>query len=557
MADSQRSAGLFDWLWLAAVGIAGAALIVTASDRTGGTFDEWFYLEAGLQRWRTCSTGTLMDNGTMPLPVDVQTLPLYVTERSRGMPWDLKTEFREALTIARRGTLVFWALTLLYGWRIARSVGGPWAGRLASLILALEPTHLAHAALATTDVAITACVLMFAYHYRAGREGPWRWRVGLPALLCGLAVLAKASAILFCPLCMLAIEFERRWNASTLVEFWPRLKESLRALVSPVFRHESAVIACLALLFVTLYCGSDWKAHPKIVAAAYEMPSGIGRDVCVWLAEHARVFNNAFVGLWFQIHHNMHGHGGYLLGQTVPRAVWYYFPVAFSMKLPTALLLTPLVLLVIARRALFNWPLLAALLLLIFSLNCRVQIGVRMQLPLIALACIGLSAALATIPLRSFAGIWSAALSLWIAVAAVGHWPRHLSYINELWGGPEQGECLLSDSNFDWGQGLPDLAAWAETKGLSDLPVWYFGTDPAVTHAPLSLAPLHGFEIASGDELRRHVRGRYLAVSTTITHGGYVKDPAWLLRRIPATKPVARTRTFLIFDVDALASDSR
>src|SRR6266568_3509920 len=135
MADSNRSARLFDWLWLVAVGVAGTAMIVTASERTGGTFDEWFYLDAGLNRWRTGSTGTLMDNGTMPLPVDVQTLPLYLMERWRGTPWDLKTEYHEALHIARHGTLLFWALTLLYGWRIARSVGGPWAGRLAIQIL--------------------------------------------------------------------------------------------------------------------------------------------------------------------------------------------------------------------------------------------------------------------------------------------------------------------------------------------------------------------------------------------------------------------------------------
>jgi hypothetical protein len=176
-----------------------------------------------------------------------------------------------------------------------------------------------------------------------------------------------------------------------------------------------------------------------------------------------------------------------------------------------------------------------------------------MQLPLIALACVGLSAGLVQVRPRALAGGWAAAMSIWMGCVAVAHWPRHLSYINELWGGPEQGERLLSDSNFDWGQGLPDLAKWAEANGLSDLPVWYFGTDPAVTHAPLSLAALHGFEITNGDELRRHVRGRYLAVSTTITHGGYVKEPPWLLRRIAATKPVDRTRTFLIFDVNELA----
>jgi hypothetical protein len=557
MADSQRSAGLGDWLWLLAVLLVGGAMIVTEADRTGGTFDEAFYLETGLNRWRTGSTAKLMDVGTMPLPVDVQTLPLYLIEQVRGIDWNLTADFREMLTIARRGTLIFWALALIYGWRIARSIGGPWAGRLAVLTLALEPTHLAHAALATTDVAITACILMFAYHYRAGRDGPWMNRVGLPALLGGIAILAKASAIVFCPLCVLAIEFERRWLASVETAAWPRFKESIRALLSPAFRHESAVIAGLALVLTCVYCGNDFEAHPKIVAAAYDMQPGTGRDICVWLAGHARIFNNAFVGLWFQIHHNMHGHGSFLVGEVSPRAVWYYFPVALSIKLPVAILMTPLILALVARRSLFNWPILASLMLLIFSLNCRVQIGVRMQLPLIALACVGMCSALPSLPLRGVAGAWAATMSLWLGVAAVNNWPRHLSYINELYGGPEHGEELVSDSNFDWGQGLPDLAAWAEKKGLSDVPVWYFGTDPQVLQPPLRLAPLHGFEITNGEQLRHHVGARYLAVSTTISHGSYLQEPSWLLRRAAATPPVDRTRTFLIYDVDQLTGEPR
>jgi len=120
-------------------------------------------------------------------------------------------------------------------------------------------------------------------------------------------------------------------------------------------------------------------------------------------------------------------------------------------------------------------------------------------------------------------------------------------------GGPERGERLLSDSNFDWGQGLKDLRAWSEANGIADLSVWYFGTDPAVLKPPFRLQPLHTLDVTNETQLRRHVAGRYLAVSTTLSHGSYLDEPAWLIRRLRITAPFARTRTFLIFDLDQLA----
>src|SRR5207253_463843 len=98
---------------------------------------------------------------------------------------------------------------LFYGRLIARSIAGPWAGRLAVALLAVEPTLLAHASLATKDMAITACLAGFIYHYRTGRDAGWLKRIGLPAVWFALALLSKASGIVFCPLCMFAVETER------------------------------------------------------------------------------------------------------------------------------------------------------------------------------------------------------------------------------------------------------------------------------------------------------------------------------------------------------------
>ena len=45
------------------------------------------------------------------------------------------------------------------------------AGRFAVVLQATEPSLLGHACLATTDIAVTAMILVFAYHYDRGRDG--------------------------------------------------------------------------------------------------------------------------------------------------------------------------------------------------------------------------------------------------------------------------------------------------------------------------------------------------------------------------------------------------
>ena len=121
-----------DIAWLLAVAGLSSALCLSAGRTLGATFDEPFYLEKGLEHWRTGSYRTLMRAGTMPLPVDAQTLPLHLWERHRGAPVD----FGDALPVVRAMNLPFWWLLLLSAFRLARRFGGPWAGRFAVAFIA-------------------------------------------------------------------------------------------------------------------------------------------------------------------------------------------------------------------------------------------------------------------------------------------------------------------------------------------------------------------------------------------------------------------------------------
>jgi hypothetical protein len=558
---------LLDPLWFLFWAVLSSLWCVTAASRLSATFDEPLHLQRGLEHWRTGSTAGLMELGAMPLPMDVETLPLYLWERWHGVRLDAAGDGERLLRWARASALLFWWLLLFYAWRIARSLGGPWAGRLAVAVLACEPNLLAHASLALTDVAVTACVMVFVYHFRAGRDAGWFRRVGVPAACFALAVLAKASGLAYCGVCMAAIEAERRLaplggggGRLTPRSRWAAL---WRRPARGTFRGDVAQVVLLGLALTFVYCGSDWKPQASGLEWAHGLPAGPGRTAMVWFFDHARVFSNAGDGLIRQIRHNMRGHGVYLLGRAEPRYVWYYFPVVLTIKLSEPLLLAPPLLLAARARALRNWAAVCALALLLFSLNAHVQIGVRLVLPLVTLAVAGMAAA-AVNAARSFGPGWRAravaaaagAAVLWCGAASIAVWPDGLCYVNRFWGDPAQGDRLVSDSNWDWGQGVKELARWQKRHGDGPLDVYYWGGDLAgVQRPPLRPIHLQGLPVAKAEDVAPFVAGRRLAVSTTLVHGcllnGAPPAAAVVQRFLAGRRPAARTTTYYIYDFTA------
>jgi hypothetical protein len=567
--EESRWARIADWIWFLLCAGLSTFWCITAAAELGATFDEPIDLNNGLAFWHTGSHYPLLKLGAMPLPMDLATLPVYLWERWQGVVVD----FRQgapytALFCARVTLLIFWWLLLVYGRLAARALAGPWAGRLAVAILATEPTLLAHAALATKDIAITACMLAFVYHFRMGREGPWLQRIGWPAFWFAAALLSKASAIVFAPLCMLAVEAERLLRAAHAAQESKRpeagstaYSAALRARLGWIWeqslplRRDAARVLGIGTILVFVYCGSDWQPQQSFLRWAQTLPEGPAGTTVLWVAEHLRIFSNAGEGVVRQIRHNVCGHGVYLLGTSDSVAIWYYYPVALSMKVTPLLLALPLTLLLVRPRALSNWACLAAGLLLLYTFQCRVQIGVRLILPLVVIAIAGLAGAAVQAcaelrwGLRKAMLVTVVALGItWSAISTATIWPHGLCYINELWGGTENGYLCLSDSNYDWGQGLKELARWQEQNGRRSLDVWYFGTDPYLDTVPtMRKMRFQDLYLKTQEQAEAVLRGRFLAVSMTLVYGSFqeLEPITSYLRR---QQPVARTQTFLIYD---------
>jgi hypothetical protein len=245
-----------------------------------------------------------------------------------------------------------------------------------------------------------------------------------------------------------------------------------------------------------------------------------------------------------------------LLGVFDTRPFWYYFPVVFAIKLTVPVLAVLALIIVRPKWAFGNWALACAAVLLAFSLTCRVQIGIRLQLVCVAWLTIGLSAAIVT-AIRESQRTTSRGLFLatvgglsWLAIDTTRIWPNGLSFVNGLWGDRANGYQIVSDSNYDWGQGLPELAAWIQARGGLPLDVWYYGRDPAIKKLPVRDLPLHCVTLDRPEDVSRFCWGRYLAVGTSLQYGCVV-SPAHrqALEFLKTRQPFARTTTFLIYDL--------
>ena len=128
------------------------------------------------------------------------------------------------------------------------------------------------------------------------------------------------------------------------------------------------------------------------------------------------------------------------------------------------------------------------------AMSSNLNIGYRHILPMVpfvyVLVGIVPSALARVAGRRAATGICAGALLL-LAVETLSARPYYLPFFNAAAGGARGGLHLLSDSNLDWGQGLPALKRWMQTNKVERINLAYFGTaDPAAYG--LSFVPLAG-----------------------------------------------------------------
>jgi hypothetical protein len=471
-------------IFLALVAVASAR-IVTTYTVFNHTVDEPAHIACGME-W--------LDRGTYhyeaqhpPLSrVMMAILPHYI---AKAHSWDRPLMFNEGaavlytgnqydltLALARLGILpFFWLACWVVFWWARRSFGDVMAV-FAALCFTVLPPALAHAGLATTDMALTATfgaawVMMLSW-----LERPTWARSALFGLTLAATVLSKFSVLVFFPAAVAFalvgyFVFERPQRAHVL--------NLVKARLLPF--AFAAALACF-LIWAGYRFSFDKVPAPQLWAGIQEVRQ-----------------------------HNALGNPSYLLGSFSDSGFWCYYEVVLAVKTPLALLgLLGIGAWLCWKRRLelsAYWiPFAFVLGILAVGAFSRINIGVRHVLPVYLAFSVIAGVGAKWLWTQGGAARWIlAGLLLWMTVSSAWSHPDYLAYFNELAG--EHPEKIIVDSDLDWGQDMKRLSARLKEVGATE-----------VTFDPFIIAHLeavHGFPPIKPSDPRGPAPG-WNAVSLTM-----------------------------------------
>jgi hypothetical protein len=394
-------------------------------------------------------------------------------------------QYLHNLSLARFGVLPFFLIATLLVWYWGRVLYGEGPAFVAALLFTTSPVVLAHAGLATTDMAATAGFTGALVAYVNWLERPTYLRSAIVGMAVGLAILCKFSSLAFLPASGLALLLWR-W-------FLGKGKQKKAAVVDRVRWGRGLSLAALAMC-VVVWAG--YRFSVGSMTGATERPharldrllgsSGTLHNVAYTAVESPWIPAPAFFrGLDRVRQKEARGHTGYLLGQVRETGWWYFFPVASAVK-------TTIPFLVFIGMGVFylgkaawlerNWvpaaPVVAALALLLACMPSHINIGVRHILPVYPLLAIigGVGACRfwnGARPKHLGPTIVLPLLALHITSSIRAH-PDYLAYFNAFAG--QRPERILIDSDLDWGQDLLRLSDALRQMHVEEVSIAYAGS---------------------------------------------------------------------------------
>lgn len=408
---------------------------------------------------------------------------------------------------------------LVFAW--ARELWGFWPATIALGLYTLEPNVLAHASLVTTDFGIT-CFLFGTVYFL------WRWTrrptfgnaAGFVALF-ALSVVSKFTAVLLGPIVVLLLAVHayrtRRVRRPVCLLFAALIVSWLAVWTAYRFRYLPSP-------------SPEWKFDLQNDSNAAARAPKLTMAVVSWADEHHLVPNAYAQGfLLGQI--KAQQRGAYLLGKFSLQGWWYYFPVAFAVKTPVALLALLLVGFALAGmrwRTLLEhdmFLLVPVVVVLGTAMAARLNIGLRHILPVYPFAILlagGAGHWLMTHRNRTLRALL-AALCVSAVMESAFIWPDYLAFFNGLVGGPVNGQKYLLDSNLDWGQDLKPLKRWMDKNDVPFINLSYFGTaDPA--YYGVNCQPLPGAPFFDAAKVGSPRLPGLVAVSATNLRGVYFDE---------------------------------
>jgi 4-amino-4-deoxy-L-arabinose transferase-like glycosyltransferase len=492
-----------------------AVLAGGAALRESVTIDEVSHIGAGVSYLQKLDLR--MNPEHPPLPKVLAALPLVlrgIRADYNHISWTISDKFfpaflgqwvfgewllekwNEPKTVLAWARLPMLLLTLALGCAIyafARRLGGAWGGLLCLTVYVSTPAFLTFGPLVHTDVAVALFCLLALWTFAE----VWREPSGKKTLLFGLslagALLSKFTAgVLFFAFVAFVLSL-RLHTVPGLPESRAEAREWRRA------RWRATLMGVLwaALIVYAFYAVLSWHQPTNALDRLGTGPVALFlRRLLLPPVLYLRgVFWVLLTGR----------RPTFILGQSYPRGVWFYFPVVFALKSPLGFLgLLPSSLAIavgwkwrggigvpaIPSQVAAQWRVLWVS-LLVFTGACLLSpldISIRhFSVPLVLLTLL-----LAPVPRMlgeqrgpsrsglSMGVVAVAALAASCLFTAVRTYPYYFPFINSLnLGRPAY--TLINDSNVDWNQSLPEVKRFAEQHRLQRIALDEYGfSDPTV-----------------------------------------------------------------------------
>ena len=431
------------------------------------------------------------------------------------------TDFLLLLTRATMATLGVGLGLLIFAW--SRRLWGDAGGLFSLGLYALCPNFLAHAPLATSDVAMTLVLLAAsgAFWRQTRRLDLSSW--ALSAGLLAVASVTKFSWVLLLPIGALMIVV-RLFSTEPLTLGLGRERAlttwrgKLAVLVPAAFAQGLVAWVAIWICFGCRYSAAApaMPAQTEYFAPwAIVMPEQGFWHVFFSRAQGWHLLPDAYLQGFAYVLFAAAERGAFFNGEYSNTGWPGFFPYAFLVKTPlpqlAAFALAGGLALAVwgrtgwthawsdrVRRDLYRVAPLAILFAVYwaFSVTSHLNIGHRHILPTYPALFI-----VAGLLVRPGVSRWltatAAALFVWNAVESVHVRPHYLAYFNPIAGGPENGWRHLVDSSLDWGQDLPGLAAWLRREARPHEQVYlsYFGNGDSEYEGIRAerLAPVYNF----------------------------------------------------------------
>jgi hypothetical protein len=428
----------------------------------------------------------------------------------------------DTLLYRARFMMALWGVVLgllIFAWAFE------WLGYRAALVAlalyVLEPNLAAHASLVTTDFGLTCFVFAAVYClWRLSRRFSLAG-VGALAACVGLAVVAKFSAVVLIAMLTVLLVAAARSPALT-----PR-------------RTLTTITAVFAVAIVAVWAAYGFQYRPSASPAWLLAPHTIDNTdrvplltaVVGWIDRY-HLLPNAFSEGFLYSQASVRQLPTFLAGQLKMGGWWFYFPVAFVLKTPLALLaLTAAGVVVLwMRRSSFGWRNIAFVAVppaiwMAAAMASHINVGVRHILPVYPFVIMAAAAGVTELVARGGGRRAIAPPAGHLVAVEFGHnYPHPLSFFNLLAGGPANGYRYLADSNLGWGSNLKLLKRWMDRNGVETINLAYFGTaDPEYYGIRANYLP--GSPTYLQNRWSRPKLPGYVAVSPTVLDGVFL--PAW------------------------------